>query len=241
MDVPGSLAATAEWSPQGAADCRFKSVPIGVLVDTDGLRIGFWRGFNLDRESAMLQRGRFGRSELKAVGRRLRLHRVAKGWSLRRLSEVSGVSVAAIRKVELGESNPGLLTILALLEALDKPVDRLIGEIAERERSIHLVRAGDCGRAAGGAKTVPLSAGLGRAAMAGRHVRLEAGETLSAAGGRPMFGYVLDGTVRVDPVEGAVETCGEGDAFHLLSLAHGAVHGGPAGARLVLVDQAAPA
>ncbi len=190
----------------------------------------------------MLQRGRFGRSELKAVGRRLRLHRVAKGWSLKRLSEASGVSVAAIRKVELGESNPGLLTILALLEALDKPVDRLIGEIAERDRSIHLVRAGDRERpAAGGAKTVPLSAGLGRAAMAGRHVRLEAGETLSAAGGRPMFGYVLDGTVRVEPAEGAAEACGEGDAFHLLSQAHGAVHGGPAGARLVLVDQAAPA
>ena len=213
-----------------------------MLVDTDGLRIGFWRGINLDRECAMLQRGRFGRSELKAVGRRLRLHRVAKGWSLKRLSEVSGVSVAAIRKVELGESNPGLLTILALLEALDKPVDRLIGEIAERDRSIHLVRAGDRERAAAdGAKTVPLSAGLGRAAMAGRHVRLEAGETLSAAGSRPMFGYVLDGTVQVDPVEGSAETCGKGDAFHLLSQAHGAVHGGPAGARLVLVDQAAPA
>ena len=54
----------------------------------------------------MFQRGRFGRSELVAVGRRLRLHRVAKGWSLKRLSEVSGVSVAAIRKIELGESQP---------------------------------------------------------------------------------------------------------------------------------------
>ena len=75
----------------------------------------------------MFQRGRFGRSELVAVGRRLRLHRVAKSWSLKRLSEVSGVSVAAIRKIELGESNPGLLTVLVLLEALDqtgRPADR---------------------------------------------------------------------------------------------------------------------
>ena len=190
----------------------------------------------------MLQRGRFGRSELRAVGRRLRLHRVAKGWSLKRLSEISGVSVAAIRKVELGESNPGLLTVLALLEALDKPVDRLIGEIVERERSIHLVRADARGRAvAGGAKTVPLSAGLGRAAMAGRYVRLDAGETLAVPDRRPIFGYVLDGTVRFDRAGGAAETCGEGDAFHLLSRAQGAVHGGSAGARLVLVDQAAPA
>ena len=194
----------------------------------------------------MLQRGRFGRSELRAVGRRLRLHRVAKGWSLKRLSDVSGISVAAIRKVELGESNPGLLTILALLEALDKPVDRLIGEIVERERSIHLVRAADLeraaadGAAADGAATVPLSAGLGKAAMAGRHVRLKAGETLAMTD-RPMFGYVLDGTVRVAPADGPAESCDAGDAFHLLSQAHGAVRGGSAGARLVLVDQATQA
>lgn len=190
----------------------------------------------------MFQRGRFGRGELAAVGRRLRLHRVAKGWSLKRLSEVSGVSVAAIRKIELGGSNPGLLTVLALLEALNEPVDRLIGEIAERERSIHLVRAAERERAAdGGAKTIPLSVGLGKAAMAGRYVSLDAGETLAAAENRPMFGFVLDGTVSVDPAEGVAETCGEGDAFHLLSQPHGAVRGGSVGARLVLVDQTAPA
>lgn len=189
----------------------------------------------------MLQRGRFGRSELRAVGRRLRLHRVARGWSLKRLSEVSGISVAAIRKVELGESNPGLLTVLALLEALDKPVDRLIGEIVERERSIHPMRAADRERAsADGAATVPLSAGLGKAAMAARHVRLEAGESLAMTD-RPTFGYVLDGTVRVAPADGPAESCDAGDAFHLLSQAHGAVRGGSAGARLVLVDRAAPA
>ena len=189
----------------------------------------------------MRQRGRFGRSELRAVGRRLRLHRVAKGWSLKRLSEASGISVAAIRKVELGESNPGLLTVLALLEALDKPVDRLIGEIVERERSIHLVRAGDRERAsAEGAASVPLSAGLGKAAMAGRHVRLEAGEPLAMTD-RPIFGYVLDGTVRVAPADGAAEGCDAGDSFHLLSQAHGAVRGGSAGARLVVVDRTAPA
>ncbi len=129
----------------------------------------------------MLQCGRFGRSELRAVGRRLRVHRVAKGWSLKRLSDMSGISVAAIRKVELGKSNPGLLTILALLEALDKPVDR------------------------------------------------------------PMFDYVLDGTVRVAPSDGPAEGCKAGDAFHLLPQAHGAVQGGSAGARLILVDQATPA
>ena len=31
----------AKQRPHGAAGRRFKSVPIGVLVDTDGLRIGF--------------------------------------------------------------------------------------------------------------------------------------------------------------------------------------------------------
>ena len=105
-----------------------------------------------------------------------------------------------------------------------------------------MVRAAQRERAAAsGAKTIPLSAGLGKAAMAGRYVRLDAGEPLAASENRPMFGFVLDGTVRVDPAEGVAEICGEGDAFHLLSQPHGAVRGGSAGARLVLVDQAAPA
>ena len=79
----------------------------------------------------MTEKNRFDRSELRAVGRRLRLKRVAKGWSLTHLSEMSGISVAAIRKVELGASNPSLLTIVALVEALDEPVDRLVGEVLD--------------------------------------------------------------------------------------------------------------
>lgn len=48
--------------------------------------------------------------------------RKSKGWTLKILSEKSGVSIRAIQKLEYGETNPGNTTakvILALADALE--------------------------------------------------------------------------------------------------------------------------
>ena len=62
---------------------------------------------------------------------------------------------------------------------------------------------------------------------------LRAGEAL-AAGDRPAFGGILDGTVRIAPADGAAQTCGESDVFRPISQAHATVCGGSDGARLVV-------
>jgi transcriptional regulator with XRE-family HTH domain len=189
----------------------------------------------------MGQRGRFDRSELRAVGRRLRLRRVAKGWSLKRLSEVSSISVAAIRKVELGESNPSLLTILALVEALDEPVDRLIGEVLERGDSIHVVRAAErAGAQAKAPQNQALTGALSSDSMAGRLVRLVPGQHLPGTES-PIFGFVLNGEVVVSRSGGPADTCRQGDAFHIFKPKRDVVRGASVGAHLIVVEDGSDA
>ena len=97
----------------------------------------------------MIERGRFGRGELRRGELRTRLHRVANCNSSKRASVASGVSVASIRKIEPDESTPVPLTAPALPEALGKPAGRTIGDIPERERTLH---AGASVRQADGAR-----------------------------------------------------------------------------------------
>ena len=75
----------------------------------------------------------FGREHLRSLGRRLRELREARSWSLKRLSAESGVSVAAIQKIESGDTNPNLLTVLAIADVLGESVDRLV--VASRKAS----------------------------------------------------------------------------------------------------------
>lgn len=179
---------------------------------------------------------RFDRGELKGVGRRLRLLRVARGWSLTKLSDVSSISVAAIRKIELGESNPSLLTVLALVEALDEPVDRLISRAISSGGRAQLVRAAtvvDTGREAS------LSNGIANRKMAGRHVLLRAGEALApskAETGGARFGYVLDGEVVLSKGPSPVAKCSSGDSFHFLDTARISVSAAGREATLVVVE-----
>lgn len=184
----------------------------------------------------MKRQDRFKRSELKAVGRRLRLRRIAKGWSLKKLSEVSRVSISAIRKIELGESNPGLLTVLALVEALDEPVDRLIGEVLESGERIQLVRAAED---ASVPDDVSLSDDLPSRMMVGRRVALAAGDVLTLTeqgASRPLFAYVLDGEVVLSRADGQEDSCRRGDSFHIYEPLRDTVRGSARGAKLVIVE-----
>ena len=177
----------------------------------------------------------FHRGELRGVGRRLRLLRISRGWSLKRLSDISDVSVAAIRKIELGVSNPSLLTVLALVEALDEPVDRLITEAVRSRRQTQLVRADEVEAKQG---NVQLSDGVDNRQMAGLQCALGPGEELSIpTGERPLFGYVLDGEVLLERPDGRECRCSRGDAFHAIELVNGVIRGSERGARLLVVEQ----
>lgn len=177
----------------------------------------------------------FHRGELKGVGRRLRLLRVKRGWSLKKLSDISDISVATIRKIEMGVSNPSLLTVLALVEALDEPVDRLINEAVSGRRQLQLVPASEAGEAEG---NVPLSNGVDNRRMTGFQCTLGGREELSVLSGkRPLFGYVIDGEVLLTRNDGGEYRCSSGDAFHAIELKGGSIRGSRRGARLLVFEQ----
>jgi transcriptional regulator with XRE-family HTH domain len=187
------------------------------------------------RTGNMKQGSHFHRGELKGVGRRFRLLRLSRGWSLKKLSDISDISVATIRKIELGISNPSLLTVLALVEALDEPVDRLINEAISGRRQSQLVRADEVQKSDG---RVQLSNDVDNRRMAGHQCTLGAGELLSMLSGeRPVFGYVIDGEVVLKRHDGREYRCSRGDAFHAIELKGDEIRGATCGATLLVVEQ----
>jgi len=54
------------------------------------------------------------------LGRQIRLARTERGWTLRDLSEASGVSVSQLSSIERGAHLPSLESLLGIAEALDR-------------------------------------------------------------------------------------------------------------------------
>lgn len=181
----------------------------------------------------------FGSDDLRALGQRLRQLREQRQWSLKRLAQESSVSVAAIRKIELGQSNPSLLTILSLVEALGESIDRLVSSARGGDVRISLTRGPGRGAARAGADD--RTRDLTEPAMQCAVVSLKAGEALeNGREGDPAFGYVLDGTLAVADDDGQTDRCGAGDAFHVSSLARfPAKSTGGKDTRLILVTDIA--
>lgn len=177
----------------------------------------------------------FGNQDLRALGNRLRHLREQRQWSLKRLAQESNVSVAAIRKIELGQSNPSILTVLSLVEALGESIDRLVSAAREGEARITITRAND--RSNKPADNGDRTRDLADPAMRCSVVTLPAGRALKNAGGRQMaFGYVLDGAVSVADAD----PCHDGDAFHVSSLSRFRLkNAGGKQARLLLVTDLA--
>ena len=165
---------------------------------------------------------RFGHENLPALGSRIRALREGRRWSLKRLAAESGVSVAALQKIEQGAANPSILTILALVEALGEPIDRLIESARDTGRSIRVTRAGEA--------TQPIILGPGKA-LALQNVtrdvaqpRMQAliadfspgsstdGDRLDLSAS--LFCFVLKGGIRASLPEGDAAELKSGDALH---------------------------
>ena len=173
----------------------------------------------------------FGNQDLRALGHRLRHLREQRQWSLKRLAQEGGISVAAIRKIELGQSNPSILTILALVEALGESIDRLISAAREGEVRITVTRGN--ARLDRPTDNDDRTRNLADPAMRCSVVTLRAGRGLKDTGRREMaFVYILDGAVSVADAD----PCNDGDAFHVSSLSRFRLkNAGGKQARLLLV------
>jgi transcriptional regulator with XRE-family HTH domain len=152
---------------------------------------------------------RFGRDDLRLLGRHLRDRRSGAGLTLRRLSEASGVSVAAIRALEAGQSNPGLPTVIAVVEALGTTIDRAIAAVrAARGRAV--VTRGGGGRRA-------LSDGLADPVLRAEALALALktmGPAPAEAAQHATLCMVVQGALTVTTARGDRVRLDAGDTYH---------------------------
>jgi transcriptional regulator with XRE-family HTH domain len=74
------------------------------------------------------------------IGRRVRQHRTARGWTLDELADRSGVSRRMLISIEHGEGNPSIATLLRISDALGVGLPVLID--VERPRALTVTAAG---------------------------------------------------------------------------------------------------
>jgi transcriptional regulator with XRE-family HTH domain len=156
----------------------------------------------------------FGREHLRSLGRRLRELREARSWSLKRLSTESGVSIAAIQKIESGETNPNLLTVLTIADVLGESVDRLVATSRKASQVSNIVRGTLPMRTRGSSPLAFLDHPRIIScliALAGR-ASLESAEIPNDGA---LFAYVLDGSLHLRFPDGTLEHLGTGDSIHV--------------------------
>ncbi|MEM7754676.1 MAG: response regulator [Planctomycetota bacterium] len=74
----------------------------------------------LAQAAATLDLGRSAQDRLRGqLGRRIRMARTARGWTLKELSEASGVSVSQLSSIERGAHLPSLESLVLVAEALE--------------------------------------------------------------------------------------------------------------------------
>jgi transcriptional regulator with XRE-family HTH domain len=93
----------------------------------------FADGQGKDRDKPPMARlstknGRSGTTEvLRAVGKKLRLRRVERGFTLQAVSERTGVSAAMLSLVERGKASPSVGTLVAINSLLNLHIPELLG------------------------------------------------------------------------------------------------------------------
>ena len=156
----------------------------------------------------------FGREHLRSLGRRLRTLREARKWSLKRLSVESGVSVVAIQKIESGQTNPSLLTVMAIADVLGESVDRLVA-VSRKASEVSHVAFGTLPVRATGASLLPA---IDRARIKSRLIAIPPRASLDSADipkEGAVFAYVMNGSLQLRFADGSSEQLGTGDFIHV--------------------------
>ena len=156
---------------------------------------------------------------IAALGPKIRELRRQKNLSLQQLAERSGVSAAAIHKIERNGMVPTIATLMKLAGALNRTVGWLVDEESMEGRQAVHIRAAErkpVFTSKSGLELMGLSGPYGRFFMAGAVATVEPG---ADSGPKPMehpgeeLVYVLDGSLHfeVDEVEYLLR---RGDALH---------------------------
>ena len=156
---------------------------------------------------------------LTSIGPKVRELRRQKNFSLQQLAERSGVSVAAIHKIERNGMVPTVATLMKLAAALNRPMSFFVEEEAQEARAAYLIRAGDRRPVFTSKRGIALdniSGPYGRFFMHGAAAGIEPG---ADSGPEPMVHpgeelvYVLSGNLCFT-VDGEVYRLEPGDALH---------------------------
>lgn len=68
-------------------------------------------------------------NQMLTLGMRLRELRKRKGWTLKRLSDASGMSVSNLSKIEVGRVSMNFATVNRIAEAMETPIAMLLGPV----------------------------------------------------------------------------------------------------------------
>lgn len=151
-------------------------------------------------------------TEVRRIGRQIRLLREIAGRTLDQLAAASGLSVRALRELEAGRTNPTLATVVSAAEALGVSVDEIIAAARRDLPAADLTRAGD-GR---GSAEALLTRTLPDPRMKARLINLATGPNDTLGGALPAgaaFVHVLAGTVTAT-LDGETVRLAPGDSFH---------------------------
>lgn len=170
------------------------------------------RALRMSPPSAAATATRFGRGQLRALGRALADARHARGWSLKQLAQASKVSVGAIQRIESGEASASLLTVASLAEALGTSTDRLVRASRAASETRRVVHAKIPKRLL---EAFDVTGELDRPHMRAQVVTLAPRATLEVSNKRgALFAYLIGGRLRLTSAAGAIDELAAGDAIH---------------------------
>ncbi|HEX3286567.1 MAG TPA: cupin domain-containing protein [Mycobacterium sp.] len=141
---------------------------------------------------------------IAGIGTKIRLLRQGAGFSLQHLADRSGVSAAAIHKIERNSMVPTITTLMKLARALDRSVSYLVEEDTDHASPAVLVRAQDRDTLFASRQGVDMqnvSAGFGRFALTGAMVTIapgtDSGKAALAQPGEELV-YVISGALEFE-------------------------------------------
>jgi len=166
----------------------------------------------------------------------IRSHRLRQNLTLAQLSELSGISVGHLSRLENGRRTPTVRLLLQLARALGVPLGALVGE-SPAQNAVYVSRSGDRHTIAAGDMSLqslsdPALRWLQVVELSLLPGRL--GEPAAHAGEE--WVYVLSGAIEVD-VNGSTSSLAAGDAVHFRAdMSHALRNPHEAGATVLVVN-----
>jgi transcriptional regulator with XRE-family HTH domain len=183
--------------------------------------------------------GRNGTTEvLRAVGRKLRLRRVERGFTLQAVAQRTGVSAAMLSLVERGKASPSVGTLVAINSLLNLHIPELLGHTAGNQAPVTPAAKQTVVKPLRGVvhRVVADDQARGLQMTLNHYSRGAANSPEPITHGGYEYGYVLDGELEVT-VDGETHLLRAGDLIsYWSSEPHRIVNRGPKKARALWIN-----